>query len=57
MKVGKRGNGLWVRIPAAVVRELNLKVGEEAEIIAVREHSFEVRRVPPSETPESKTSR
>ncbi len=46
MKVGKRGNALWVRIPAAIVRELNLKAGEEAEIVAVRERSFEVRRVP-----------
>lgn len=44
-KIGKRGNALWVRIPAVIVRELNLKVGDEAELVAVRENSFEVRCV------------
>jgi antitoxin component of MazEF toxin-antitoxin module len=46
MKIGKRGNALWIRIPAVIVRELNLQVGEEAEVIAIREDSFEIRRVP-----------
>ena len=46
MKIGKRGNALWVRIPVAIVRELNLRPGEEAELVAIGEHSFEIRRVP-----------
>ncbi len=46
MKIGRRGNVLWVRIPAAIVREMKLKPGEAFEVIAVGEHSFEVRRVP-----------
>jgi antitoxin component of MazEF toxin-antitoxin module len=57
MKVGKRGNALWVRIPVAIVRELNLKAGEEAEIVAVRERSFEVRRVPMRDSSEPQKSR
>jgi antitoxin component of MazEF toxin-antitoxin module len=44
-KIGKRGNALWVRIPAAIVRELNLKVGDEAETVAMREFSFEVKQM------------
>ena len=47
MKIGKRGNGLWARIPAAIVRELEIGPGDEVEPVAVREHGFEVRRVPP----------
>jgi antitoxin component of MazEF toxin-antitoxin module len=45
MKVGRRGNGLWVRIPAAIVRNLNIRPGDEAELIAIGEHSFEIRCV------------
>ena len=45
MKIGKRGNALWVRIPAAIVRELKIKPGDEFDIVAIRELSFEVRRV------------
>ncbi len=47
MKIGMRGSGLSVRIPAAIVRELNLRPGDEAELASVGEHSFEIRRVPP----------
>jgi antitoxin component of MazEF toxin-antitoxin module len=54
MKIGKRGNGLWVRIPAKIVRELNLQSGDEAELVAVREHSFEIRRVPNRQEPAEK---
>jgi antitoxin component of MazEF toxin-antitoxin module len=57
MKIGKRGNALWVRIPVPVVKELNLKAGEEAELVAIREHSFEIRRVLRRESAGSKTSR
>jgi antitoxin component of MazEF toxin-antitoxin module len=50
MKIGKRGSGLWLRIPAAIARELNLQIGEKVELTAVRNHSFELRRTtaPPS---------
>ena len=56
MKIGKRGNGLWVRIPAAIVRELHIKPGDGAEVVAIREHSFEVRRVPRSREDNEKTT-
>jgi antitoxin component of MazEF toxin-antitoxin module len=46
MKIGKRGNGQWIRIPAAIVRELKIKPGDKAELVAVREDGFEIRLVP-----------
>jgi antitoxin component of MazEF toxin-antitoxin module len=54
VKIGRRGNGLRIRIPAAIVRGLNLQVGEEMELVAVRDHSFELRRAP---TPPSAAKR
>jgi len=48
-KIGRRGSGLWIRIPAAIVRQMNLKVGGEAEVVSVGEHGFEVRCVSGSE--------
>jgi antitoxin component of MazEF toxin-antitoxin module len=48
-KIGRRGSGLWIRIPSAIVREMNLKAGGEIEIIGVGEHSFEFRCLPDSE--------
>jgi antitoxin MazE len=44
MKIGKRGNGLAIRIPAAIVNELNLKPGDEMQITVTGEHQFEVIR-------------
>lgn len=32
MKVGRRGKDLAVRIPAKLVRELNLKAGDDIEV-------------------------
>jgi antitoxin component of MazEF toxin-antitoxin module len=42
-KIGRRGSGLWIRIPAAIVRKMNLKVGDEAEIVKCESHGFELR--------------
>lgn len=43
MQVSKWGNSLAVRLPADVVKILNLKEGDEIEIIVASERSFEVR--------------
>jgi antitoxin component of MazEF toxin-antitoxin module len=45
VKIGKRGNGLWFRIPAAIVRERDLKPGDEAQFTQIGEHEFELNRV------------
>jgi antitoxin MazE len=44
MKIGRRGNDLAIRIPAAIVKELDLKSGEEMQITVTGEHQFEVSR-------------
>ena len=50
MLIAKWGNSLAVRLPALVVEAMNLKVGDEIEIHAVGERSFEVeRRTAPQE--------
>jgi antitoxin component of MazEF toxin-antitoxin module len=56
MKIGRRGNSLWVRIPAAIVRELKISPGDEAELVAIREDSFEIRRVPSEKKTPNKPS-
>ena len=48
-KIGRRGNGLWIRIRAAIVRQMNLKVRGEAEVVRVGDHGFELRCVSGSE--------
>jgi antitoxin component of MazEF toxin-antitoxin module len=45
VKLRKRGNGLWITIPAAIVKERNLKPGDEAQITQTGEHEFELGRV------------
>jgi antitoxin MazE len=45
MKIGKSGNGLMLRIPAATVKALNLKPGEEVQIAVTGGHKFEVCRI------------
>jgi antitoxin component of MazEF toxin-antitoxin module len=45
VKIGKRGSGLWFRIPAAIVRDLDLKPGDEAQFTQIGEHEFELIRV------------
>jgi antitoxin component of MazEF toxin-antitoxin module len=57
MKIGKRGNGLSIRIPAAIVKELSLKPGEEMQITVTGEHQFEVRRMAEPESEEDRMQR
>jgi antitoxin component of MazEF toxin-antitoxin module len=45
VKLRKRGNGLWITIPAAIVRERNLKPGDEAQFTQTGEHEVELGRV------------
>jgi antitoxin MazE len=44
MMIAKWGNSLAVRIPAALVAELNLKPGEKVRIIRSGDHGFVVER-------------
>ena len=46
MQVGKWGNSLAVRLPAAVVEALELKEGDEIEILIADARQFGVRRKP-----------
>ncbi len=42
LKLRKRGKGLWITIPAAIVRERNLKPGDEALFTQTGENEFEL---------------
>ena len=44
MKVSKRGKGLAVRLPAAVVKVLDLKQGDEIDIHIKGLHQLEISR-------------
>jgi antitoxin MazE len=44
MRVAKWGNSLAVRLPDVVVKALNLKVGDEIEIVVSGARRFEIRR-------------
>jgi antitoxin MazE len=44
MQISRWGNSLGVRLPAAVVKALELKPGDEIEIRIAGRRSFEVRR-------------
>jgi antitoxin MazE len=44
MRVAKWGNSLVVRLPAAVVKALKLKPGDEIEIVVSGARQFEIRR-------------
>ena len=44
MRVAKWGNSLAVRLPEAVVKALDLKTGDEIEIVASGARRFEVGR-------------
>lgn len=46
MRVSRWGNSLAVRLPAAVVKALELKEGDEIEITIKDRRSFEVERDP-----------
>ena len=46
MHVSKWGNSLAVRLPAALVEALDLKVGEEIDLHAINARTFEVSKRP-----------
>ena len=46
MQVAKWGNSLAVRLPASVVEALNLREGDDIEIIVDDPRSFAVRKKP-----------
>jgi antitoxin MazE len=46
MKVAKWGNGLAIRLPAAVVDALNLKEGDDVEIRVADARTLDVVRKP-----------
>jgi antitoxin component of MazEF toxin-antitoxin module len=45
VKLRKRGNGFWITIPAAIVREKNLKPGDEAQFTQTGVYEFELSRI------------
>ena len=49
MQVGKWGNSLAVRLPAAVVEVLNLKEGDEIQIEVAGDRTLRVERDPKRE--------
>ncbi|MBV8199515.1 MAG: AbrB/MazE/SpoVT family DNA-binding domain-containing protein [Acidobacteria bacterium] len=49
MQVGKWGNSLAVRLPAAVVDALSLKEGDEIEIRVAEPRAFAIARKPSRE--------
>jgi antitoxin component of MazEF toxin-antitoxin module len=44
-KIGKRGNGLWFRVPAVIVKQRNLKPGDEVLLTRIGEGEFKLSRV------------
>lgn len=48
MQVSKWGNSLAIRLPAAVVETLDLKAGDEIEIVVAGARVFGVQRAPGS---------
>ena len=46
MQVSKWGNSLAVRLPAAVVKALDLSEGDDIEIQVVGARNFEMRKTP-----------
>ena len=52
MKIGRRGKDAAVRIPATVVRELDLAAGDEIELLPLGDSQFGVRRVLPDDDEE-----
>ena len=49
MQVAKWGNSLAIRLPASVVRALELREGDDIEILIAAERVFQVRKKPGSE--------
>jgi len=46
MQVSKWGNSLAIRLPAAVIEVLNLKEGDDIEILVADQRTFEIRKRP-----------
>ena len=44
MRIAKWGNSLAVRLPSSVVKILNLRVGDDVEIVVTAPRTFEIRR-------------
>jgi len=44
MQVSKWGNSLAIRLPAAVVEALQLREGDDVEVVVAGERSFGIRR-------------
>jgi antitoxin component of MazEF toxin-antitoxin module len=57
MKIGKSGKGLTLRIPAATVKALNLKAGDEVHVAVTGGHKFEVCRIEEPEPEEVRIRR
>jgi bifunctional DNA-binding transcriptional regulator/antitoxin component of YhaV-PrlF toxin-antitoxin module len=53
MQVSKWGNSLAIRLPASVVKALELREGDEIEVLIADEHIFQVRKKPSAEEPPS----
>ncbi len=49
MQVAKWGNSLAVRLPAAVVQALNLKVGDKIDIRVAGERALDIEKTPDRE--------
>jgi antitoxin MazE len=50
MQVAKWGNSLAIRLPALVVRALELREGDDIEILIAAERVFKVRKKPGKES-------
>ena len=46
MKVSKWGNSLAIRLPASVVKALELQDGDEIEVVIADERVFQIRKKP-----------
>jgi antitoxin MazE len=44
MQISKWGNSLAVRLPKAVVDQLELKDGDEVEVVATEQRTLEIKR-------------
>ncbi len=49
MQVSKWGNSLAIRLPASVIKSLELREGDDIEVIIAGERAFEIRRRPEKE--------
>ena len=49
MQVSKWGNSLAIRLPASVIKALELREGDDIEVIIAGNRTFEIRRSPEKE--------